>query len=141
MTDRELDAWIAEHVMRWRNCEPATKSRRWEFSAPCCDDNEYVVGIGLSPATRGGKRFLRRLLPCYTTDLNSCAQAELKIAAWQEGAKYPYLCALEKIVLGHSVYDDRPDARQELLLIIATARQRCEAMYVIRDEIEKARAA
>lgn len=132
MTDRELDAWIAEHVMGWRNCEPNQNSRKWEFTDG--DDEPYVKGIGLCPPSQDRRRFSRRQLPYYTTDLNACAQAQRKLA--EKGLMREYDASLWMIYWEPIESDVRFIGQYGVFL--ATARQRCEAMYAIRKQIEEA---
>lgn len=68
--------------------------------------------------------------PCYARQLDTCADAEEKIP--ELDLAYEYAQAL-KIVLGYEA--DEGGYHCEFACITATARQRCEAMYAIRDDL------
>ncbi len=113
MTDRELDAWIAEHVMGWTA--------------------EDVVWSLTSCHVNTGEK-----CPYFSTDLNDTAQAEAKIAKMGRAVGEAYAEAIREI------YTDSPDCpnayKEAAWAGWATARQRCEAMYAIREHIERAAA-
>ena len=142
MTNRELDAWIAAHVMGWRNCQPDTQSYKWEFG----DVEPYVMGIGLSPEPCYGRCFSRQPLPFYTTDLNACALAEAKIAEMGYADGWPvyshYGDALMDFAEAKFPEGDLAEIAPRsgaFYLATLTARQRCDAMYAIREHIRRTR--
>lgn len=117
LDDNELDLWIAAAVMGYT------------------DHHRHSGPIVIEDLVRApGEKFIS--CSAYSTKLDACAQAEAKIASWHKHAKYLYLENLEKIVLGYSTYDDRLDAAEEFEMVTATARQRCEAMWMTQNKIE-----
>ena len=60
LTDRELDAWLAEHLLGWTDCDPAYVSTGWEFTDP--PDDRVTVGRGRGPGCRHFS-----LLPTFST--------------------------------------------------------------------------
>ncbi|KKN96739.1 hypothetical protein LCGC14_0163830 [marine sediment metagenome] len=121
MTDSELDAWVwnavfgVESVMignrAWKKDENDPKGRAW-VNAPTC--------------------------PLFTTDLNAAARAEAKIA--RMGIPARYWLSLRDVILSALGLKELT-VRAKLAMVTATARERCEAMYAMREQIERARAA
>ena len=135
LTDRELDGWVAEHVMRWT------------------EEDEYVFVEDVEGGTRELLAYdepLRGQEPrgtCRTwsptNNLNACAQAEVKINEdWKLSQAYTW--SLMKALKTHMGMTDRPASPFAFswsgleLVRSATARQRCEALWLIREQIKEA---
>lgn len=75
-------------------------------------------------------------VPEYASDRNDCAVAEAEIAKMGRAVGEAYAEAIREI------YTDSPDCpnpyKEAAWAGWATARQRCDAMYAIRDQIAKA---
>lgn len=82
-------------------------------------------------------------VPEYTADLNDCAKAEEKIVNLGVDIGLLWVRNLLGVMYEHEPAGAsyRPTWTMAWQLATATARQRCEAMHAIRDQIEKARAA
>lgn len=118
LTDRELDAWVAEHVFRHLIHKP--NPDLWYEDSPFEGE----------PATR--------LLRKFTQDRNACAQAEAKIVEMRLAEE----CVMA-LIDPEYVQENRltfPTVKQIFGLVTASARQRCEAMWLIREKIDVANA-
>lgn len=134
LPDRELDAFVAEHIMG------QTVKPGWAMMVPedgwlvCSaprdsDDEGWIVK---HPIRADGHRW--DVVDFYSTDLNACAKAEAKIA--EMGLCGDYTSPLWQMYWDQRALKDIDHASAYM----ATARQRCEAMYLIRDQIEAAKA-
>jgi hypothetical protein len=145
MTNRELDAFIAEHVMG------QTVKAGWAYmsegewhvtSGPYGSGNNYVEWTRPQPVWQEGPGW--EIVAFYSTNLNACARAEAKIA--ELGLAWEYvvtlLCGLfpENPTVNNSP-DNIKGAWWVKHAMYSTARQRCDAMYLMREHIEQARAA
>lgn len=127
LIDGELDAWIAEHVMGWT-------PKGYQLSAYWFDGAEHIAGEVFTDGSEPDSKF-RHFSFCH--DLNFSAQAEAKVR--DMNLEQDYLLNLGVATVGYR-FHDRPDCDEFAAAVFATARQRCQAMYGIREQIEKARA-
>lgn len=109
MTDYDLNAWIAEYVMGW------------EYQT-------NPLGKGKIQQTVGDDA-----LPHYCLDLSAVAKAEEIILRLGLDSQYAEVLAEQEKTLQGAVKSVR------FALVTATARQRCEAMYTMRDYIASAK--
>lgn len=101
LDDRELDAWIFEKIMGWVKQPTGDNGVEW-----------YKDPSG----SEGWNSHDLDDVPQYTQDLNACREAEMKL----DGVDF--FSYLHK--LGY--YKDGDMGK----VVLATARQRCEAMYL-----------
>jgi hypothetical protein len=127
MTDRERNAWIAEHVMDWKRQDPfETTCALWfehpdhgtMFTTDKCDVSNFRCFS-------------------FVDDLNLCREAEVKIGAMGLAADYILILLDPEYIQENRLAF--PGAETMFKMVTATARQRCEAMYAIRDLIAKVR--
>ena len=132
LSDRELGAWIVEYVMRW------TEGNEYHF----VDTPDGKELLAYDPALPGQGQGLRTSSRTWdpTNDLNACARAEAKIAEACLGGYYSY--KLTTIYWRGAATDLDGDTYPagRYLPLLATARQRCEAMWLIREKIGAANA-
>ena len=116
LTDRELDIWVAEHVMGWTTeGSHHPNPDEWEgWRDP--EGQQGYCGV-----------------MAYAHYLDACAQAEVKIAEMKLIPDYIR-------ILDHGYWDAKKNEPVDFQKssCMATARQRCEAMYAIREKIEAA---
>jgi len=111
MTERERDAWVAERVMGWKTCH--------NEMCQGCDASVWLSESGwwvIHPESDEPWN--------PTTDLNHAAEAEAAIE--RRGLRREYAAQLAGLV-GH--VDDMDLESFWFRLAIATAAQRCEAMW------------
>ncbi len=79
----------------------------------------------------------------YTWDRNTIAQAEHKIGGMGDDVKRAYVQALEQIALAEPPKQPSEPLEywDEFELLMATPKQRCQAMHQIREHIAQARKA
>lgn len=140
LTDREIDAHVAEHVMG-QKVKPG-----WAMMCPpegwlVCDapqDSDDEWGVSKHPIQLNGRRW--EVVEFYSTDLNVCAQAEAKIR--ELNLILPWAQSLLDITSGPGEGDTFALTwREAALLMTANARQRSSAMWLIREQIEAAKSA
>ncbi len=122
MTTYELNAWVAEYVMGWEYKENPHGWRLW---------------FPLGKDVIAQKTIEDDLLPSFSTDRNFCAQAVAKIEEMAlEGL---YAETLVNAVMAKEKHYPDLSWITEWFGIKANPRQRCEAMYAIREQIVAAR--
>lgn len=116
LTDRELDAFIAEKVMGWERHD-------WK-NIP----GEPVIGVAYAWDLPDGKN---RWDYFPTRDLNACHEAEKSLSGTKD-EEYAHQLA-KAAVFPEAKFDDMPRILWFGLYNIstATARQRCEAMWEV----------
>lgn len=107
MTDRELDAWISEHMMGW------TYEKLGDFIF-----------------WKDQEGYWQHCNPRYTQDLNACREAEIKLT--NTDIENKYWASLSRILLGTHAFKSNKELYK---LFTATARQRCEAMWEVLEKI------
>ena len=100
LSDRDLDAWIAEHVMGWTDLEWRESKHGWNTFSP---KGWYGKGPNKKCFFREGR---------FTQDLNACREAEMKLTDAQRDREHGALVDMGDVIPW-----------------LATARQRCEAIW------------
>ena len=123
LSDRDLDAWVAEHVMGW-------KPKGEDLGAIWFEKADYIPGPVFTDGTEPESKF-RKFTFCH--DLNFVARAEAKIIEMGTEAQKNYVEALERITVSDPPRNPSEplDQWDEFELLTATARQRCEALWEV----------
>lgn len=115
LLDRELNAWIAEHLMGWTQI---------------CFNESGAFYHGAHP---NRPKFPWETIPVYSSALSLSRKAEEKIKKLE--VQHDYIQNLASVLWP----EDSEDSWFLYCfgLTTASARQRCEAMWATREEIEK----
>lgn len=134
LDDLELEAWVSEHILglegvgyyRRKSCYTSEQERceKGDHTPDYPDwvaDTPYYLIYPKENPTRAVR------VPYLTICLNETAKAELKLE--EMGLETIYINTLHFEIIGADIDDYLGPT------IRATARQRCEAMYAIREDI------
>lgn len=114
----DRNRFVAEHVMRWEFNENPHGWRLWfphgRANAGSIEDDN---------------------LPDFFNSRDACAQAEAKIA--EMGLRCDFVDALFAVVMPDAEEDEFNTTLGRFKTATASARERCEAMYAIREHIVK----
>lgn len=116
LSDLDLDAWVAEHVMEW-------KPKGKDLGAYWFEEADHIPGPIFTDGSEPESKF-RHFSFCH--DLNFVARAEAVLTSMGEQAQKNYV-----EILGRITANDPWGDRDEFELLTATARQRCEALWEV----------
>jgi len=138
MTDRELDAWVAENIMGWELLpfNHYHSRNRYNFDDPPKEWFPKGDTISTPYSEKNGPMGEKAFAP--TQDLNACNEAEMKLYQMPAKEVHPAGYRPWRVYVEHfadqteGIYTNEYEPSWEAFglwkLMTATARQRCEAM-------------